>query len=315
MSETKKVYFYKVKIEKLVFKNEINKRQKEKVEMQEMITVFSDLFSKVSADEGVICSLDNDPAKTTAEFFNNADSEKDIFGRIGKEEDINYLRVRNNKDRKGEELVLEDDTYPEKCTYFYYNLETGILSYISLGGAPKYKKFERILAQILKDNKFSVSITAIANLDAAKSIQKNSKLNSLKVRIAVPRDDFLGCENLGLSKSDFISAKDLDYFTIELTMHGKRRKGVSDDKQGSEFLVKLFNKVRQNARGNLRYGKIKGSNPGERTREFDLFEELVTNQVELPTVQLQDLFIEEIKAALLNAYNQKEDEILSLSRK
>lgn len=308
----KKVYFYKVKVQKAELNKEANEHEIVDVDSNNIHKVFKNLFDLTKKGDDVLCPLANDPDKTVAEFVTLTDN--DVFGRIGKEEDINYLRVRNNKNNKGEELNLAADTYAEKCTYFYYNFTTGVLCYISIGGAPRYSRLERILSQLMGQSNYAVSIMAIINEDSVGVIAKKAMINSLNVKVAVPCDKFLGCDNLGLSKNDFVGLNNAEYITIELSLHGKRFKGITDKTKDKNVVLKIFEKIKNAAGKNLESGKAKGFNPGEHTREYDLIEELVTFNIELPDVSLQDTFIKEIEKTLRYAYNERMNVILELSK-
>lgn len=311
MGDLKKVYFYKVSVTQRAYSEKMN-YEEVRVKPSDIYDSFKELFELVEDDKDVVCPLELDPDKTIAEFITLTDT--DVFGRIGKEEDINYLRIRRIKDSQGENLKLDDDTYPEKCTYFYYNFKTGILSYISIGGAPRYSKFERILAQIMNKKSYNVNIIAVINKDAIGAISKKSMINNLSVKVSIPCDEFLGLENLGLSKKDFADLNNVDYLSIELTLHGKRYRGITDQQKNKNYPLCIFKKIKETAGNRIKHGVAKGFNPGEKTHEYDLIEDMVTNQIELPERALQDVFIKRIEESLKFAYNEKIETILQLSR-
>ena len=136
MANVKKVYFYKVNV-----KNKATDTTAPQNTVYNYIKTI-DGFNENGKEFTYALSQDN-VDHTIMEFLKvNAYS---IFGRIGKKEDLNYLHIRSSENNTSHNLKIPKGSYAEKFTYFYYNLDTGILAFLSILGAPNFRKFEKIL--------------------------------------------------------------------------------------------------------------------------------------------------------------------------
>lgn len=301
MANPKKVYFYKIKIK--------NKppRSGEHLKPEEI----KDLFREINGynEKGIYFSyeLNFDIEKTVVELISVENLK--IFGRIGKKEDLNYLHLRSTLDHKSQNINVPIGSYAEKFTYFYYDLDTGILSYLSIQGAPNFRKFDRFLNELCNDN-YEVLVIPVSNDNVADFLRGKDIFSGFTVKTTVPVDDFLGCENLGISRSDFIELENAESITIDVVVKSKRQKSISQ-RNNTALIDILLTKIALNPSIKA---KIKASKNNEKPQEHDLIEELFTCSVDMPQVNEDIIFMNGIKQSLIDVYNNNIEDILRMSR-
>lgn len=305
MANTKKIYFYKVKIE-----NKSSKSGKA-LSPKEINDIFSQIKGYNQNGESFSYELEFDIEKTVVEFISVNCKGNDFFGRIGKKEDLNYLHLRSIADHKSKNIDVPDDSYAEKFTYFYYNLDSGILSYLSILGAPNSGKFKRFLCELCKDL-YDVLLTPVSNKNVIEFLKRKDVLSGFSLKTTVPTDEFLGCENLGLSRNAFIELENAESITIDINVNGKRRKNISQKYGEENPIFDIINNSRNSVPG-LK-AKIKANNNDEKSQSYDIIEELFTYSIDLPDVKENTLFSNAMKEALITAYNNSKNAISQMAR-
>lgn len=298
MANLKKVYFYKIKIKKKPSKNG------NYLNPEEIKKIFCGINGYNEKGEPFSYELKFDADKTVIELLDINDLN--VFGRIGKEEDLKYLHLRSGVDYKSQDINVPVGSYAEKFTYFYYNLDTGILSYLSIQGAPNFRKFDRFLNEICNDV-YEINLVPISNKNVIDYLMGKDIIPGFSFKTTVPADEFLGCENLGLSRDAFVVLENAEFITIDINVKSKKRKNISQ-KYGKENPVfKLISRI-CNSNSELT-AKIKARNNNERTQIYDVVEEVFTYSIDLPNVKEDTLFNEAMKNALMEAYNNSVDAI------
>lgn len=298
MANLKKVYFYKIKIKKKPSKNG------NYLNPEEIKKIFCGINGYNEKGEPFSYELKFDADKTVIELLDINDLN--VFGRIGKEEDLKYLHLRSGVDYKSQDINVPVGSYAEKFTYFYYNLDTGILSYLSIQGAPNFRKFDRFLNEICNDV-YEINLVPISNKNVIDYLMGKDIIPGFSFKTTVPADEFLGCENLGLSRDAFVALENAEFITIDINVKSKKRKNISQ-KYGKENPVfKLISRI-CNSNSELT-AKIKARNNNERTQIYDVVEEVFTYSIDLPNVKEDTLFNEAMKNALMEAYNNSVDAI------
>lgn len=301
MSNTKKVYFYKIKIANKDGKN-LNPKE------------INDIFSQIKGYNltgDFSYELEFDKEKTVIEFISVNVNGNDFFGRIGKKEDLNYLHFRSTTDHKSKNIDVPNNSYAEKFTYFYYNLDTGILSYLSILGAPNCGKFKRFLDELCKDV-YDVLLIPVSNKNVIEFLKKKDILSGFSLQTTVPADGFLGCDNLGLSRNAFVELENAEYITIDISVKGKRRKNISEKYGENNPTFDIINGLRKSV-PDLK-AKIKASNNNEKSQNYDIIEELFTYGIELPETKESTLFANAMQEALISAYNNSMNAILQMAK-
>ena len=304
MSNTKKVYFYKIKVANKATNGGKNLNPKE----------INDIFSQIKGynlNGDFSYELEFDKEKTVIEFISVNVHGNDFFGRIGKKEDLNYLHFRSTANHKSKNIDVPDDSYAEKFTYFYYNLDTGILSFLSILGAPNSGKFKRFLDELCKDF-YDVLLIPVSNKNVIEFLKKKDILSGFSLQTTVPVDNFLGCDNLGLPYDAFVKLENAEYITIDVSVKGKRRKNISQKYGEENPTFDIISSLRKSVPG-LK-AKIKASNSNEKSQNYDVIEELFTYSIDLPEVKESTLFANAMKEALINAYNNSMNAILQMAK-
>lgn len=292
MANLKKVYFYKIKIKKKPSQNG------NYLNSEEIKKIFCGISEYNEKGDPFSYKLKYDADKTVIELLDIKDLR--FFGRIGKEEDLKYLHLRSGVDHKSQDIDVPVGSYAEKFTYFYYDLDTGILSYLSIQGAPNFRKFERFLNEIC-NGMYEINLIPVSNKNVIDYLKGKDIIPGFSFKTTIPADSFLGLENLGLSRDIFRDLDNAEFITINIDVKSKKRKNISQ-KLGNENPV--FNIIGNicNSNSELK-AKIKARNNNERTQIYDVVEEIFTYSIDLPNVKEDTLFNEAMKNALIEAYN------------
>lgn len=299
MTKNKKIYFYKITIA-----DKISTTCK-----YDVLTLFKRIPNYNDSDPFSYQLID-DIEKTLVEILSI--SNEYVFGRIGKEDDLNYMHFRSKlKINISKDISVPEDSYAEKFTYFYINLSTGILAYLSILGAPPFSKFKRFINQLCI-GKFNSNIVPVCNKDVVNLLKKKDRVSGFIIKTTVPTDEFLGCENLGLDRNSFVELENATEVTIELNLSGKRKVNISNMEGNNNPIFKIIEKIRTSP--SKIDTRVKANNKEERTRTYDLDEDFYTYNIDLPEVKDDDKFSKEILNSLITAYNNSIEDILLLAK-
>ena len=302
MANVKKVYFYKVNV-----KNKATDTTAPQNTVYNYIKTI-DGFNENGKEFTYALSQDN-VDHTIMEFLKvNAYS---IFGRIGKKEDLNYLHIRSSENNTSHNLKIPKGSYAEKFTYFYYILDTGILAFLSILGAPNFRKFEKILNQLCSSS-CVVTTIAIANQRVIDVLKGKDTISGFTINTTVPVDEFLGCDNLHISRQDFVDLENASSISINITVKGKRKRNISNKFGNDNPLFGLMDRIVASV-PHVR-ASVKGKNKNEKMQDYDILDELFTYVVELPIIKEEKLFVNEMEKVLLDAYNNNINDILIMAR-
>jgi len=309
----KKVYFYQLKIMHGVLDTQNKGVKLVQLHKEELLTMLTNIKNNcLDGDKersSKIFLLPEDADKTTIEIF---ELEKNfLFGRIGKEEDINYLIQRNNKTLAGSNLPVDDNNHAEKCTYFYLDIEFGVISFISIQGAPSYRRLEDFLKAAIDDNSYSVSVCAVINENQLEVLYKKPRVCGLQAKVTVPPDDILGLDVMGLSQKDFEDLENVDHVSIALNVVAKRNKNVTVKGNHENGLIQMFEKIKEKCGKKLDVAKLKAGEIKEKNQEFDVFEQLITSNIDLPDLKGTINFLKDVKEAILKSYNSNKEVIIT----
>lgn len=305
MNKTKKVYFYKVNITKK------SSSIKEKLKPSEIKDFLSKIPEYNTNGKPFSYELKYDSENTVVEFIDTNSSGNGLFGRIGKKEDLNYLHIRSHTNHKSSEIDIPSGSYAEKFTYFYYNLETGILSFLSILGAPNYGKFKKFLIELFNDSN-DVMLLPVSNQNIIEFLKKKDILSGFSLQTTVPVDEFLGCDNLGLSRSTFVDLENAELITIDISVKGKRKKNISKEYNGN---IAIIDKIHSLCKSSPRVkAKIKAQNSTEKVQSYSIIDEFFTYSIDLPDIKENTLFSKAMQNALITAYNNSIDAILQMAK-
>ncbi len=312
----RKIYFYRLyafSSEYFSGKNTTIRKIKNKTDTAGYVKQLCKQKCKTLEDGQKIILLPDDPDKTVMEIIEL--TEDWLFARIGKEEDINTLLFRHNRTSRSSNIPVPPEQHAEKCTYFFVDFETCFISFLAIQGAPRCKTLSGFMN--LLENGVSYRVEPVCNKDAISMLQNKKHLKSLSVTVSVPPDKLLGLDGIGLSKKDFVSLKNVSSVSIGLSIVGDRTKGIVStetevDVPDRHALLNLFRKISR--QGKIRQAKVKAFDVGEKVTEYDLIDDLVTEQIDLPKLYDEKEYIEALKYAIQSAYNSRKEQLLAQSR-
>ncbi len=299
MAKNKKIYFYKFSINE---KNPPNPKF-------DSFSFFKTI-PNFKENEPFTYKLIDDKEKTLVEIL--FISENYVFGRIGKEDDLNYMHFRSNDEKnKIQNIKVPKNNYAEKFTYFYLNFSTNILAFLSILGAPSFGKFKRFINQLCSDI-YESKIIAVCNSNIINTLRTKDRVSGFIVKTTIPVDEFLGINNLGLDRNSFVDLENASEVSIELNLIGKRNLDISNKHGINNPVFNLLENIRK--RPNRIATKVKANNKNEKTNTYDLDEEIYTYCIEMPKISNEENFSKEIKKSIISAYNDCIGEILKMAR-
>jgi len=317
----KKVYFYRVLVEKSIY-NEIKRKSEIKeLESKELFIYVSNISKNYCTEKSKslnhkIVLIPNDPQKTAVEILDL--QENYLYARIGKEDDINFLMQRNNDTGMSSDISVEDGNHAEKFTYFYIDFSTKFVTFLFIQGAPRAKRIGDFL-NIAKGNDHITNIIPIANEDTLGTLKKKDKVNKLTYYLSVPSDEFLSAKYCNVNDKLFKRLKNVKCVNMTFSLVSERNKNVTfENKSKSEqknALIDFYNEVEKTNKKYLKAAKMKGTDSNSNSSdEYDLFEELITSKIEMPKINIEKDFIEAVRLSLLSAYTKKKDQLLLASK-
>lgn len=317
----KKVYFYRMLVEKSIINEVSHKSEIVELNMKEVFDYINNITINYCTEkskllDNKIILLPNDISKTAVEIL---DLQADyLYARIGKEDDINFLSQRSNLTGISSDISVKKDYHAEKFTYFYIDFNSKFISFLFIQGAPRPRKIADFL-NIAKGNDHISNIIPIANEDTIGTLKKKSRVNKLTCYFSVPSDEFLSSKHCYVDEKTFKRLKNVKCVNLSFSIVGEKNKNITFENKSKDehknALIDFYSEVKKENIKYLTGAKMKASDDEvNSTEDFDLFEELLTSKINMPHTFVEKDFIESIKSLLLSAYDKKKDQLLLTSK-
>lgn len=268
------VYFYKVNL----FKTKGHSEQD--------FTDLKGLYDKVFLDNCVKSSLglDDDDSRATLDILSNDDNY--FWGRLGKEKDNNTMHIRDYTTYTTT-VVLPPDSLESKATevftYFILDYTLGILTMAAGQSAPSHTALNRILSKYNKS--FYTEFQEIPNQKAYEQLfRRSSVISQVQYSIPVPSPAALAQLNLGLTRQQLADLMKTSTKTATITIKSDSRRHLTKDLDLIKDIVTGFIA----SKDKFEKIKITGRNNHISRHEFDLKEELFSNNIDVPYHEIID---------------------------
>lgn len=152
-----------------------------------------------------------------------SEKENYVFGKLGKETDINTYQFRDEATLKSEALVRKVDQFFESFTYFIINLDNFSVAYLQESSAPSISYLERLItSQFQLSHEAWGKITALMDPNALALISGKDVIGSITYNMTIPADAAI--EITGLSESDYELLQNQKEMVVTVSLKAKARK-------------------------------------------------------------------------------------------
>lgn len=303
---TKNIYFYKMDIYKESLQKDNNTYKQEFHNERKIYDVLNNIRNNKTKTKTLNNSfaLEKGSNQVTFDFINFDD--KYVFARLGRINDKNAIQIRNKLTYvpKGINTGANEDI--EIYTYFLLDFNTGIISFISSMYAPSINKLRR-LDDIYDLNNYKFNVYPIVNKEAIAEVMKKEFITKFDIDVAVPTDEVLNLEGIGLSMKEFINVKDLKYQRVTITM--KTVKPDGNVFTNSKIIKKFVDKV-SNSELNIMSMTANAKNDNEKTIPYNLIEHKLIEKKDFDsTAKTPSKYEKEVLLHLSKAYNENKEHL------
>lgn len=233
-----------------------------------------------------------------------------VFAKIGKQNPADTVALRDQRTLESETIPMTETQALELFTYFLIDFDTGIISYIGIGGIPKISAIKGMFSNNLSEEGISTRVSAIVSCDILHTIMQKNTISKIEFSIAVPNDEVLS-NKIGLSLNDFDSISNVKSRTASFKLVAKRNKNIFHT---NTRLVDLFNSTINQFGDRLIAYKVNAKDDGEPTQTYDLLEYHYTQVVPLGVNDQITLSESDFQDALYKVYNANKQELLRYTR-
>lgn len=237
-------------------------------------------------------------------------SEHHAFIQIGQPNPSNTVMLRDKITLETENVPMKVTQLLELFTYCYIDFTTGIVSYISISGAPRVSTLRNLF-----DNAFlhtegaTAKLAVIMTHDVLETLMKKSTISKLTITVAVPEDQVL--TDIGLDKPEFASIGNVRTRTKTYKIVGHRNRSLFKD---SSLLEKAVEAIKSKFGGELKSLSANAKNDSEKSEEYDLLQEKFTKTVTFERDDIESLAPDDFKKILVETYNINKSNLVKYSR-
>lgn len=239
--------------------------------------------------------------------FDFIDFDKNfVFARLGRINDKNTVQIRNRVTYAKKDINTGANEDIEVYTYFLLDFDTGIISFISGTYTPSIMKLLR-LEIIYRDDNFKFKIYPIVNKEVLADVMKKQYITKFDFEIALPSDNILDLDGIGLSMKDFINIHGMKYQKVNVVLKASRDRSVFKD---SKIIKKLVDKL-------LSFGKevksmnVDAKNEEENIMRYNLIEHKIIQKADFKSkVNDSANYEKEVKQHLCRLYKENKENLI-----
>ncbi|WP_080872534.1 hypothetical protein [Oceanobacillus timonensis] len=302
----KNVFFHRMLMYRRFFRQNPNGNEvmeKDYQPLQRLDETFMDLIDNYS---------ENNCLRLNGEFEENVVleilnvSERYIYARIGKQQDILTVHLRDTETLEPSEIERVGNQQLEIFTYLLIERENYIISFLREQSAPSIQELGKLVSNFLGPNwELHSEISSVMIDDAIPILANKDIIGSMEYKVAVPSDELLDIDQLGLNRQQFemlTNQKNID-FTVKLVAERNR-----DAFENRGALRGFFESIADVAR-NI---KIKAKNNNEYMQTFKLEDSPFTRNERFDFDREAENIQNEIRERLEYVFETNRDDILRL---
>lgn len=227
-----------------------------------------------------------------------------VFAKIGKQNGADTVALRDQHTLESEEVPMTDTQALELYTYFLLDFETGIISYIGIGGIPKISAIRGLFDFNLLESSITSRIAAIMTRDILDTVMRKRVISKFEVTVAVPNDTVL-TEYLA-NPGDFDDLCNVQARTATYKIVANRNKNFL---RNNDRLGNLVASISEKFGDKLLKLSVRAKDDGENAQSYNLLEYCFTKTVPLGTKDQVVLKQQDYRDALYLTYNRNKDEL------
>lgn len=278
MSE-KIVYFYKVELKKT--------KDHSIVPIEELKTILDEIFTKHQNNNAIVLTHKND-VTTEPIVMDIKDNKEDyLFVKLNRKRLNHGLQKRNYSDLSTDDILAPDEILNkgvETSTYCVYGYKHGILSIVSVKGAPPHTTLTRLFELYNKD--YFLEFISVPNQDLISELihGKAPTINKVMIEIPNPRAQIL--ESIfNFSEADLIKSVQENTRCVTLEVKPSSHEALSHDPKTIERFIEALKRCKGEYNKVVLSAKCDASH---RQMSYDLYEEYFKYPINIAETHRED---------------------------
>ncbi|KAB2334275.1 hypothetical protein [Bacillus mesophilum] len=307
MEAYKNIYFHKLDIYKRLFikkKGQADTQAKNYLDSKGRNSLLDDIIANRLKNN---CITIKD--ETGSRMLEILDHDKDyIFARIGKFQDLLTVHLRNKKTYVPEEISRTVDQELEIFTYFLIDRDNYVISFLKELSAPPIRTLQYLIDNNFGHQDIFGEIKGVIVEDAIPLLKDKDTIGTISYKVAVPSDNVLSYDDIGLSQKEFIHLRNQKHAEIEVKLVAERNKSAFESGNGiEEVLKKILSRTSR--------VKVRAKDDGGYMQSYDVVESLLTKRVKFEFDRDAEQIQKEIFSKLKTTYETNKQEIVNYVRK
>lgn len=228
------------------------------------------------------------------------------FVKIGQQNPSNTVALRDQETLETEEVPMAENQLLELFTYCLIDFETGIISYISISGAPRVSTIRTLFDHyFLHTESIVTKLAAIMQDDIISKLASKKTISKLEVEVAVPSDQILS--ELGVNPNSYDALQNVRTRTATYEVVGHRNKSIFENQSG---FMELIGDIKSTLGENLLKLRANAKDENEQSQSYDLLQYSFTKTVNLERENIETIGANEFKEILETVYAENKNELL-----
>ncbi len=228
------------------------------------------------------------------------------FVSIGYQNHANTTALRDQTTLELSAVPMGPSQKLELFTYCLIDFSTGVVSHISLTGAPRVGALRAMFDHyLLSECKTSSSLSAIMSSDIIDMI-KNKRSSKIIVSVAVPDDQTLS-NRIGVSRNAFDRLQNIKKVGYTYTISAKRLRNIFNSPADVGAVVAA---IKEEHGAELQGLRVNAKGDGEDSQTYDLLQHSLTKKVAFNVEDISSLTPEDFRTSLISCYNANKNDLV-----
>ncbi|EPB3004543.1 hypothetical protein ACRE4Z_001546 [Enterococcus hirae] len=230
-----------------------------------------------------------------------------VFGKMGKEQDINQFQIRKNDSLESRLISKESDELFEAFSYFLIDKKTFAVTYIKEKVAPNISYLSDMFTQEFKDsNKIWGKTIVLMDEDAIDKLSRKKVIGTIEYELTLPAGTHK--EITGLSEDEYILLQNQKHIKtcVKLVTDSRKNSVFDSYEKAKEFFSKFKSK-------NINLKVKAKDDEDDIMQEFKLLNDNFTKKAKFnyDTSKTANDLQEEIESQMWIQFKKNESDILS----
>lgn len=306
-TKTKTIHFFRLDMYKLDLDEKGNSVQRFLTSLEKEMYLKDLIQNKLSDRKAIqVEKYNSTSGNNTATVEIVSENENYVFGKMGKEQDINNYQLRKNETLASSPITKGPDQFFEAFSYFMIDRRTFAVSYIMERSAPSIVFLGDMFTQVFKetDKLWGITLTIVSK-DSLNKLAGKDIIGSIYYDVTIPRG----------SHKDVTGMNEEDYELLQNEKHTKVQvKLVADKRKKSMFKTSdMAKKFFSSIAGKTDNVTIKAKDENESImQEYRLFDDIMSKKASFiyDSSKTSEEFEKTIEDQIWLKYQQNRPEIL-----